>query len=301
MNVLAPAPIPVPTPAALKIKPPSVCLVGNNGTGKTYALTTAIEAGLELFVIITEPNGLDTILDSMRDKNLPMDRLHWAYVEPMKPGWTALIEGAKRVNVSSYEDISNLKQGVNKSECTQFIKLLETCANFVDERTGQAFGPVEKWGADRCLALDSLSGVNDMAWSLTVGLKSAGHMGEWGVAMNVERSFIHQLCSSLNCFFVMTAHLEKEINLVEGGTELTLSCLGAKNAPKIGRYFSEIAMAKRNKDGKFFWSTADMQAALKHRGLKFSGELQPSLREVYNVHQSRLKQAGQEALTPPQL
>lgn len=277
------------------MKPPSVLIMGRPGSGKSWAITTAIEAGLDTFVIVTEPNGMDSVLDAMEQKKLPIEKLHWHYIQPVAAGWEGLLASAKRVNISSYEDISNLKQGIEKSQCTQFIELLNTCQNFIDDRTGEAFGNVSLWDASRCLVLDSLSGLNEMAWTLTVGLKPAAHMGEWGVAMDIEKKFLYELTSNLSCFFVLTAHVDREMNEVDGSVEKTIGALGKKNADKIARFFSEIVMAWRDKDGRFYWSTADMTAALKNRGLKFDAKIDPSLVAIFNIHQRRLAKAKENA------
>jgi len=38
--------------------PPSVMMLGEPGAGKTWATTSFIAAGIELFVLITDPRGI---------------------------------------------------------------------------------------------------------------------------------------------------------------------------------------------------------------------------------------------------
>ena len=47
-----------------------VLLIGTPGSGKTYSLSTLVSAGLETFVISTDPGGPDSLLDAMNDPNL---------------------------------------------------------------------------------------------------------------------------------------------------------------------------------------------------------------------------------------
>jgi len=68
---------------------------GDAGAGKTWSLATLIEAGLEVFVLTTEPNGMDSLLDAVATKKLPLSKLHWHAVSPASPGWDGLIEVAK--------------------------------------------------------------------------------------------------------------------------------------------------------------------------------------------------------------
>lgn len=289
------APTPKPNPAPVQTKqekPPSVLLIGPSGTGKTFSISTLLEAGLEVFILVTEPNGLDTILDAVKEKKLDISKLHYKYVAPAAPGWKSLLTMAETINTRSYAEISDMKQGVDKGSTKQFIQVLKTLSDFVDDRTGESFGAVETWGPDRALVIDSLSGINIMAMDLTIGMKPAAHQGEWGVAMNLEEKLILQLTSSLNCFFVLIGHVDKEPNEVTGGTEVTVSALGRKLAPKIGRFFSEIALTRRDATGKFFWSTADSTAALKNRGLSFSKELKPSFQAVFDAHCKRVETAA---------
>lgn len=287
------APMPKSVPAPIQrqaVKPPSVLLIGPSGTGKTYSLSTILEAGLELFVVITEPNGLDTLLDAVNKKGLDVNKLHWRYIEPATPGWDALGGMAKQINMMGYDDLSKLKSGINKRECTQMMQLLEALHSFECDHCGQNFGDVSHFDTSRALAIDSLSGLNVMAMDLTIGMKPTAHQGEWGVAMNLEEKLILQLTSSLKCMFVLTGHVDKEPDLISGAQIVTASALGRKLAPKLGRFFSEVVMTKRGKDSKsFVWSTADVGADLKVRGLEFSDQLSPSFGAVWKFHEERMK------------
>ena len=69
------------------IQPPSVLLMGPSGSGKTYSLSTLLESGLEVFLVVTEPHGLETLLDVVAQKKLDINKLHWRYIPPARPGF----------------------------------------------------------------------------------------------------------------------------------------------------------------------------------------------------------------------
>lgn len=288
--------VPMLVPRALQ--PPSVLLLGDAGAGKSWSLATLVEAGLELFVLSTEPNGMDSVLDSLAEKKLPIDKVHWHAVSPSAPGWDALMDVAKKVNTMSYSEIAELKSGISKPKMDQWMNLLLSCKDFVDDRTGQHYGDVTEWGPDRALVIDSLSGLNKMAREYVVGLKPNLHQGEWGTAMSLEEGLIWQLCANRRCFFVLTAHLDRNVDEITQSTKLMVKALGNKLAPDIPKNFSEVVLAKRGTDKTpFLWSTADMQTTVKNRALAFNGELPPTFVPIVEAHRRRLAAAAAEVKT----
>jgi hypothetical protein len=275
------------------LQPPSSLLMGAAGAGKTTSLVTYIEAGLELFVIGTEPNFVDSLLDSMKARNLPIDRLHWHAISPVAAGWTAINQMLMTVNAMSYEDITKLKQGIKKEEQKSLKDMLDTIQNFKCDRTGVAFGDATLWDDTRALALDSLSGFSLMSMANTVGLKPAIHQGEWGVAMNVIEQVLLKITSDARCFFTLTAHIEKEIDQIGGGTKVMVSTLGAKLAPKIPKFFSEVIWARRQLNSpNFIWSTISNDADLKNRALPIGTDLKPSFVPIVEAHKRRKSLLG---------
>ena len=73
---------------------------------------------------------------------------------------------ATKINMMSYKDLTELKMGIAKSGHTQFLDLIDTCANFVCQRTGRVVGPIDALGTDWMVAVDSASGLNIMAMEL---------------------------------------------------------------------------------------------------------------------------------------
>lgn len=242
-------------------------LVGASGTGKTHALRTLLDAGLEVFIIFTEP-GMEVLGD------LKSDKVHWHYIPPASPDWSDMIDSATKINTLSFEALAKMSD-IKKGKYTEFIHILTALSNFIDERTGENFGAVDSWGTDRVLVLDSLSGLSIAAMNLVTGSKPCKSQADWGVAQDNLGRLIDKLTSGLQCHFVMTAHLERETDEVTGGVQLMASTLGKKLAPKLPRFFSDVVHCVR--DGTTFrWSTASMNVDLKARNLPISDKLPPT-------------------------
>lgn len=290
-QLVAPAPSTQLPPRA-----PSVLLLGPPGTGKTHAITTVMEAGLELFYICTEPNGIETLIDVMKSKNLSPDLLHYKIIEPARPGFHSLHSMATRVTQMGFDSLSKL--GPTERTNAQFLTLVSTLNNFIDDRTGKSYGDVSKFPPTYALAIDSLSGLNIMAMDLTIGDKVTAHQGEWGIAMNMLDKLILSLTSNLKCLFILTAHVEPERDEITGGTKLMSATLGRKLAPKVPRFFSEVVLAQ-TEGASYLWSTSHPQIDLKHRSLPLGNKLPPTFKPIISAYQARLAYLQPSAAAPP--
>ena len=274
----------------------STLLLGAPGGGKTYSLSTLIEAGLELFVVITDPGGQESLIDSIIDRKLDMDRFHYRYVAPVSSDWKTFLAMAKTMTTLGYADIAGIKSGVEKKDFVQFTELLQTLSDFVDERTGESFGPIDDWGPERAIVIDSMSGVNVMAMKQMIGAKLSAHQGEWGVAMNAEETLLLKLTSDLRCYLVCTAHMDKVMDETIGRPMNSVALLGTKLAPKIPRLFSDVVLAYR--DGQnFFWSTIEANTDLKARNLPLAAKLPPSFKPIVRKQTERMAAATPQAST----
>jgi hypothetical protein len=250
----------------------NVILQGPTGSGKTFSLRTLVDAGLELFVLATEP-GIANVLG-----DLPPDRCHWHYIAPAIPDWDTMRRGATNINQLSVKQL--LDQTGDRHNYRQFIELLDCCANFTCDRTGRAYGPVDEFGTDRAFAVDGLSGLSMMAMDLVTGNKPCKSQADWGMAMdNLERLLVKFTTGTL-CTFVLISHQDREVDEILGGTKITVSTLGKKLAPKIPRFFDEVVQAVRE-DTKFKWSTSAMGVDLKARRLAISDDLEPSFGQLF--------------------
>jgi hypothetical protein len=109
---------------------------------------------------------------------------------------------------------------------------------------------------------------------------------DWGIAIDNLERLITKLVVDTRCFFVLTAHLERETDEVTGGTQLMASTLGRKLAPKIPRWFDDVIHCRREGD-KFIWSTDTMNVDLKARNLPLSGLLSPSFQQIVQAWRSK--------------
>lgn len=268
-------------------QPPSVLNMGAPGSGKTWALTTFLKQGISLFVIVTEPSGVDSLLDAVRKTGADMKLLHWHYIPPSSPGWSAIRQAATLANTLSYKDLSELKMGIAREHQKALFKLFDLCENVVDQRTGTNLGPIERLGPDWAVALDSSSGLNDIVMQNTVGFKPSPHQGEWGTAMNLEKEIINKLSSDLTSYFVMNSHIDRVTDEVSLSSKVVPAMLGSKLGPRIGKYFGDLVYSQRRESG-FSWTTISNEADLKNRTLPISKELAADFASVISAFRERL-------------
>lgn len=267
----------------------NVLLEGPAGTGKTHSLGTLAESGAELFVLFTE-SGAETLAGYWTDAGKPIpSNVHW-HVLPRGVAGTGssfvnLADNANLINTYSMDALFKV-QDPNRAKHNQFVGLLRALADFPDDRTGTKFGPVDSWGPDRVLAIDSLTGINPIAMSLVVGGKPIKSQADWGIAQDQIEKLIRQLTDGCKCHFVLTAHVERETDMVLGGSKITVSTLGRALAPKIPPMFSDVILAERNV-AKFTWSTANPQADLKARNLPIAEGIAPTFKQIFDKWQSR--------------
>lgn len=263
-------------PQQILARGPKVLLMGPEGSGKTDAIRTLIEAGLKVFVVFTEP-GMEVLLDTRRGRKVYTctDGLHWRYHAVATPSWSDLAEAANYLNTLSFEAVANLAPR-NRERFRTYWDLINTMGNLVCERCGGKFGPADHLEYDRwCVVNDSLTTISKASLFLHIGTKPAVHRGEYGNAMfNIER-YIDKFVGDIPCMGVMTAHIDREPNEVSGGAENMVATLGQKLAPKIPRPFSDVILAKRDGD-KFTWSTVETNYKLKTRNFDFSSKIEPS-------------------------
>lgn len=245
---------------------PNVLLIGASGAGKTTAIKTLIPLGITPFCVFTEP-GFEVLGD------VPADKLHWQYIRPASVDWDIMIKLAANVTKLQHDSVTALKDP-DKGKYIQYVQFLTALNNFKCDRDGKEYGDVCKWGTDRALIVDSLSGLNIMVMKHVIGGKPTSHQGEWGSAMNAMEGLIQKLCTDTFCTFVMMAHAEREVDEVQGGSKIMASTLGRKLAPKLPRFFSEVVLAK--KEGtRFTWSNIEPNSDLKSRNLPLAENQSP--------------------------
>lgn len=260
-------------------------LMGPAGTGKTTAIATLVESGVEVFYLALEP-GLESLLGYWTDKGKEIPaNLHWHVLEAPKASFLEMIDAATKVNTLSLDTLAKF-QDPNRSKHNQFISLLHALNDFPDDRTGTKFGPVNSWTPSRALVIDGMSGLNRAALSLVVGGKPVKSQSDWGIAQDQVEKILRMLCDGCPCHFILIAHVEREQDQVLGGIKLTVSTLGKALAPKIPAMFSDVILTVRE-GTKWTWDTGSAQADVKTRNLPFASGLTPSFKPVVEKWLSR--------------
>lgn len=263
----------------------NVMLMGPTGTGKTHSIGTLVDAGLEVFYLGLE-NGIESLIGYWTDRGLPVPKnLHWAQAMGSSAGFAEQLEMAKQVNSLSFEALAKMNDP-NRSKYDQGRRLLTLLNNFVDERTGQSFGPVDKWDTDKALVVDGLSGINQAAMTNAVGAKVAKGMHEWGMAQAFIVNLIERCTNGCACHFVLLAHVERETDQVMGGVKIMPSTLGKAISASFAPKFSDVVLTERQGD-KWTWSTSNPLADLKTRNLPISNTIQPTFAPILQKWKAR--------------
>lgn len=268
----------------------NVMLMGPAGSGKTHAIGTLVDAGMEVFYLALEP-GLESLLGYWTDKGKPVPaNLHWHTLKAPDTSFTDMLDTATKINQFNLEMLAKMSDP-NRSRYNQFMELFRVLNDFEDQRTKQKFGAVNSWDKSRCLVVDSLTGLNNAALNLVVGGKPVRSQSDWGIAQQQLESLLRKLCEGCQCHFVLLAHVERETDLVLGGVKLMASTLGKALAPKIPAMFSDVILTVRQGD-KWTWDTSSAMADLKTRNLPIKGDIPPNFGQIVTKWQSRAASAS---------
>jgi len=270
----------------------NVLLMGPSGTGKTYALKSLANTGLETFALFLEP-GLETLIGSYSDNNEPIpDNLHWHYLQPKTQGFDQLYSAADNIGKFDLAGLARMKD-MNRSKNNQMTEMYTILNDFSDQKTGKKFGPVDSWTNGAVLVIDSLSALIKIAFDMQIGMKPVRDVSDWGIVQQVLMSCIHKLTSGCNCHVVIIAHVERELDQILGGNKITVSVPGKAIAATILQPFSDVILASREGD-KFFWDTANSQADVKTRNLPITSKLPADFGAIYAKWLSRAEVASKD-------
>ncbi len=261
-------------------------LEGPTGVGKTHSLGTLVDTGLDVFYLGLE-SGVETLYGYYTDRGLPIPpNLHVHQLKASTASFLELLDSAEKTNTLSHEALAKMTDP-QRRKYDGYLNILKALNNFTDQRTGEQFGPVDAWGIDRALAIDGLTGINRASMQLVAGGKAARTQAEWGQAQFYVEELLQKLTNGCRCNFVLIAHIERETDLILGGSKITMSTLGKALAPKIPQMFSDVILCRRDGD-KYLWSTADAQADLKMRNLPLSSTITPDFAKIVNKWKSRI-------------
>ena len=269
---------------------PSVLLMGVYGTGKTDSIITLLEAGLKVRAVLTEGNGVEVLIDSIQRRaakkpDLDISNLAWHQVSPSTLDIKTMMSKIGLSNRNGAGELQQMESGLERFKYRQFTELLKTMNDFIDDRTGESLGNIASWGDDTALVLDSMTGMNRMIIQHVCGHRPTMTQPEYGIVQNHIMDLIY-LLTSLRCFFVMTAHLEKEVNPMTGAKSFMVSTVGKAIAPDVPIPFSEVVLTKQE-NGSFSWSTLDNSALLKRRTLPLKESIEPSFVPLVEAYRAR--------------
>lgn len=253
--------------------------MGPGGSGKTYALRTLANVGITPFIIALDVQGLESVSD------IPCPKLHWHRIEVKGKTWKSMVEDSKTLLMLTYEGITK-RQDFNRIKQVRFISVLETLASFTCDRCGENFGEVDSWGTNRALVLDHFTELCQASKEWAVGEKLVLHEGEWQVAQNNVENLIRQLYIVPRCWTVVIAHIDREQDIITGGTKVMVHALGRKLAPKLNALFSDVVLSVRQ--GKeFVWDCAAVDVDLKTRNFPIESKLAPDFSTAVAKWRSR--------------
>jgi len=293
------------------IQPPSTLLAGASGSGKTSSIATQLKYGLKVFVVVTEPDGVSSLIDACERLKLPIDNLHWAQCFPAAAGWMELEQMVNNISLMDQKQLADQRDMGKRAFHAPAIKFLRAFSNFKCDRTGKEFGDFTKWDDTCSLNVDSLTGWCTIGFGCTVGFKPTANPGEWGIAQNFVYNMLVKINSDRRCFFTLTSHVEKEMDDMTGVRRVMVSATGSKLAPKIPKFFGDFIKCERRMivsqsgaKAEFVWSTLDQQMELKNRALPISDRLPADFGPIVDAYRRRLRaaqlDAGSLGLTTPQ-
>lgn len=278
-------PVPPSGSDAVPLTGPKVLLNGEAGTGKTYSLGTLADwcsrHEKEFFYLGVE-NSLETLLGYWRDagKEIP-ECVHWHQAMAAPLSLTALIDGAQKVGAYTYEALTKM-QDPNRAANNAFWKILSAMSDFPDDRTGKKFGPVDKWGIDRVLAIDSFTELSNAAFKMVVGNRPTAAPPDYGVAQNNLMNFLRLCTQGMACPLAITAHPARDKDEVTQTTKIQVATVGTAIQPQIPTLFSDVIWTVR--EGKeFFWDTAAYGVTTKTRSLGYRSKIPPDFAQIMDL------------------
>lgn len=280
---------------------PKILLQGLEGTGKTDAIRTLLEAGLKVFVVFLEP-GMEVLSDGRRGRKVYTcaEGLHWRYIPVATPSFSELKDAADLINKFDFKTLSNMAP-TNTKNYRAMYELMNTMATLKCDRCGTSFGPADHLKYDEwCVVNDSLTSISKAALLGHIGSKPGVSQGEFGMTMRQIEGYLDKFTNDMPCMGVLLAHVDKEPNEITGGTENMVSTLGQKLAPKIPRPFSDVVLAIREAD-KFRWSTTTSGYKLKTRNFAFSDQIPATFKPVVEAWRKQIKDEEAAALANEQM
>ena len=268
------------------VSAPKVLLYGTPGSGKTYSISTLLEAGMEVFVLGLEVGFEQTILQAVQDKGLPYDKLHYSIIEHKTMGWDKLEKAATQMQSMSHEELikvgfrpkgtlSATKTYIDNAGFKTYSKLLKQCHNFQDVITGKEYGSISNFKSNQVVVLDSLSALNDAIMEHRYATKLALTQSDWQPIVKMQKMFLDNLVNGTEAMVVVLGHMQAIKDELTKAEKISISMIGQKLSQEMPRIFTDIIFTE-NDNGRFRWNTKVTKIITKSRNLPIASTLEPS-------------------------
>ena len=259
-------------------------LMGASGTGKTHAIGTLVDTGIDVFYFAYE-SGSESLIGYWTDNGKPVPaNLRICTVKAPSASFSEMADSVSYVSKLSYESLKK-QTDPNRGKYNQLENFLRSFNNATDDN-GKTYGDIMSWGPDKALVIDGLTGLCDSAMKACIGGKFDKDQKDWGLAQNMVEGILRKITSESKCHFVLISHIERETDPNGGGLKLMASALGKALAPKLPAMFSDVVLTKRV-GREWFWDTEDPTADLKTRSLPISAKIPPTFKQIIDKWKSR--------------
>lgn len=247
-------------------------VMGAPGTGKTTSIATLLKMGFKVYGLFTE-QGVGNLLKACRSYGCTkedMDRLYYAYIPPGGSSFSELASSSKTIQQAT--EFGKIPTP-SRRNFGQLIQCINLCNDFVDQH-GVSHGSIDALDVDCVFFVDGMSNLAKMAMQLTVGMKPAKTLQDWGVAIDSLENFENQI-TTIRASFVLLAHIEREVDETSKNIFITVATLGVKYPLRIGRNYHDVILTD-NKKGVFSWATISRDCQLKFTYLPAAEQLEPT-------------------------
>lgn len=230
----------MPTIRSLKTKPLRALIIGNNGSGKTGALISVINAmnelGLERIVIADWDDGLDVLMKEGADGK-PL----------IKP------EFQDRVFYKTLRDKTKLTHTGLKPQSDGALSRAWTEGVMMMLSGFDGIPPASQWGRETLYVVDTLTGMGDASMRFAnFEVKIESNWRATGDASTRQDQYIQQLLSG-NFHVIVNAH----IRFMGGGGQIAIEDKDHKDAD--GHQLVQVKEVDSNVDGEGYPSALGRQ------------------------------------------
>ena len=265
----------MPTIDALANAPAKILLIGKSGTGKTGSLASLVASGYKLRILDTD-NGVKVLHSLLTD-------LRYPYAKVLKSRNINLAEAVHFIPISTAMKLRTVQRKTPSGNSTNESILAPidarawtTMLDKLDRwKEGEVdYGPINTWGTDSVLVLDSFSTLAKCAYYFNqsmngrLGARDEGfdYQRDIGGAQSQLTRLLELLYdSSIKCNVVVISHItwvdesqgvanrprtqNSDGTLVLASPDGYPSAIGRALSPQMGKYFNDTYVARSTGSG----------------------------------------------------